>query len=136
MRLNFCYLKIIHILHLNYHPKTIAHILKNKQKNIRVCIHEIIRLIIMKIKMKMQNRSHRYDINRPTPRHGHKYSKYKMCLSMMMLRCLKKRLSNIWSSIYEKVNTEPRLKKKQNNAYKKTCILSLEWNCTTSSRTH
>ena len=25
--------------------------------------------------MKMKNRSHRYDINRPRSRHGHKYSK-------------------------------------------------------------
>ena len=30
--------------------------------------HEIIRLIIMKIKMKMKKRSHRYDINRPRSR--------------------------------------------------------------------
>ena len=28
-----------------------------------VCIHEIIRLIIMKMKMEMKNRSHRYDID-------------------------------------------------------------------------
>ena len=27
--------------------------------------------------MKKKNRSHRYDINRPRSRHGHKYSKYK-----------------------------------------------------------
>ena len=27
--------------------------------------------------MKIKNRSHRYDIDRPTPRYGHKYSKYK-----------------------------------------------------------
>ena len=27
---------------------------------------------------------HRYAINRPRPRHGHKYSKCKKCLSMMM----------------------------------------------------
>ena len=27
--------------------------------------------------MKNKNRSHRYDINRPRSRHGHKYSKYK-----------------------------------------------------------
>ena len=27
--------------------------------------------------MKMKNRSHRYDINRPGSRHRHKYSKYK-----------------------------------------------------------
>ena len=100
LRLNFCYLKIIHIFHPRYHPKIIEHILKNKQKNMYVCIHEIIRLIIMKMKMKMKNRSHRYNINRLKSRHGHKYSKYKMCLSVVML---KQYLSNIWSWIVEKV---------------------------------
>ena len=35
--------------------KTIGYILKNKQKNKCVCIHEIIQLIVMKIKMKMKN---------------------------------------------------------------------------------
>ena len=35
----------------------------------------------MKMKMKMKNRSHRYDINRPKSRRGHKYSKYKKCLT-------------------------------------------------------
>ena len=35
----------------------------------------------------MKNRSHRYDINRPRSRHGHKYSKYKNGLVMMMLIC-------------------------------------------------
>ena len=58
--LNFCYLEIIDILP----PKIIEDILSNKQKNMRVCIHEIIQLIIMKMKMKMKNRSHRYDMNR------------------------------------------------------------------------
>ena len=29
----------------------------------------------MKMKMKMKSRSHRYDIYRPKPPHGHKYSK-------------------------------------------------------------
>ena len=29
------------------------------------------------MKMKMENRSHRYDINRPMTRHEHKYRKYK-----------------------------------------------------------
>ena len=33
----------------------------------------------------MKNRSYRYDINRPKPRHGHKCTTYKKCLSMMML---------------------------------------------------
>ena len=47
------------------------------------------------MKMKMKNRSHTYDINRPWPRHVHKYIKYKECLSMMMLTCIKQQLSNI-----------------------------------------
>ena len=38
-------------------------------------IHENIQLIIMKMKIKMKNRSHKYDINSPVSRHGHKYSK-------------------------------------------------------------
>ena len=51
----------------------------------------------------MKNRSHRYDINRPRSRHGHKYSEYEKCLSMMMPLCIKQHLGNIWSSIHEKV---------------------------------
>ena len=54
LELNFCYLKVIHVLHANYHPKIMGHILKNKQKNKCVRVHEIIRLIITKIKMKMK----------------------------------------------------------------------------------
>ena len=52
------------------------------------CIHEIIRLIIMKMKMKMKKRSHRYDINRPRSRQGQKYSKHKTCLRIVMLLCI------------------------------------------------
>ena len=61
LRLNVCYL-IIYILHPQYHPKAIGLILKNNLKTKNVCIHTI---KIMKIKMKIKNRSHRYDINRP-----------------------------------------------------------------------
>ena len=103
LKLDFCYLKIIHIINIPYHPKIIGHILKNKQNNKCVCIHEIIRLIIMKIKIKMKNRSHRHEINRPRPRHGHRYSKYRKCNSMMILICIKQHISNIWSSIHESV---------------------------------
>ena len=53
--------------------------------------------------MKMKKRSHRYDINRPRSRHGHKYSTYKNYLITIMLICIKQQLSNIWSSIHEKV---------------------------------
>ena len=56
-----------------------------------------------KIKMKMKNRSHIWDINRPRSRHGHKYSKYKKCLGMVMPISIKQHLSNIWSSIRKKV---------------------------------
>ena len=58
---------------------------------------------LIKIETKMKNRSHRYDINRPRSRNEHKESKYKKCLTMMILICIKQHLSNIWSSIHEKV---------------------------------
>ena len=100
-RLNISYLKIIHILHPRYHPKIIGHILENKQKK-QACIYELTRLIIMKIKITMKHRSHRHGINRPRSRLGHKYSKYRKCLSMMMLICIQQKLSNISSQIHEK----------------------------------
>ena len=53
-RLNFCYLKIVHILHLRYHLKIKGHIPKNNEKKKSVCFHEIVRLIIMKMEMKMK----------------------------------------------------------------------------------
>ena len=59
--LNFFYLKIVYILHQGYYPKMKVHILKNKEKNKCVCINEIIRLIIMKMKMKTKKRLHGYD---------------------------------------------------------------------------
>ena len=88
LRLNFSFLKIIHILHPRYHPQIIGHILKNEQKNKGVIIYEITRLIIIKMKMKMKKRSHRYNINRSSSRHGHKFSKYKKRLSIIILYVL------------------------------------------------
>ena len=51
----------------------------------------------------MKNRSQTNDENRPRPRHGHKYTKYKMSLNIVMVICIKQHLSNIWSSVHEKV---------------------------------
>ena len=85
LRLNFCYLRIICILYPHYHLKIIGHILKNKQKNRCVYFHEIIQLIILKMEIKMKNRSHRFNINRLMSRHGCKYSKYIKYIRMMML---------------------------------------------------
>ena len=66
--------------------------------------------------MKMKNRSCRYDIKRPTCRHGHKYIKYKKCLSMMMFICVNQHLGNIEAQCKKKKkklrNTEAELKKK------------------------
>ena len=42
----------------------------------------------------MKNRSHRHNINRPRPRNGHKYTKQKICLSIMMAICIKQHLCN------------------------------------------
>ena len=36
-----------------------------------------------------------YDKTRPRSRHGHKYTIYKMCLSLMIAICIKQHLSNI-----------------------------------------
>ena len=41
-----------------------------------------------------ENRSHRYDINGPRSRPGHKYNKYIKRLGMMMLKYIKQHLSN------------------------------------------
>ena len=55
------------------------------------------------MRLKMKNRLHIYDINRPRPKHGYIYTAYEMCLSKTMVSCVKLHLSNIWNSIHEKV---------------------------------
>ena len=95
LRLNICYLKIIHILHPRKHPNIKGSTRKNKQKNKCVCIHDIMRLIIIKMEKKKKNRSHRYDINRPRSRHRHKDRKHIKCLIMIMLIGTKQHLNNI-----------------------------------------
>ena len=58
----------------------------------------------MKIKMKLKkNQKHTTLMSRRGSRHGQKYRKYKKCLSMTMLIFVKQHISNIWSSIREKV---------------------------------
>ena len=86
-----------------YHLIITGHILGNKQNNKHLCIHEIMQLIILKIKTKMKIDPRKYDINRPRSREGHKYSKYMKRLSIMMLICIEQHLSNVWSSVYENV---------------------------------
>ena len=72
-----------------------------KDKN--VYLNEVIWLMTMKMMLIIKNRSGRYDIHRPRCRHEHKYTKYIMDLSMMMVIHITQHLSKIWSSIQEKV---------------------------------
>ena len=58
----------------------------------------------LKIRLNITTKLQRYDINWPRLRNGHTYIKYKKCLAMMMLICIKQHLSNIWSSIHEKIS--------------------------------
>ena len=76
---------------------------KKYAKNKYVYLNEDIWLMAKKMRLKMKNRSSRYDINRPRRWHGHKYTKYKICLDMMMVISIRQHLSYIWSLIYEKV---------------------------------
>ena len=46
----------------------------------------------MKMKMKMKNGSHSYDINKPSSSRGCKYNKYKRCLTMMTLTHIKQHM--------------------------------------------
>ena len=45
-------------------------------------------------KAKMKNRSQRYDISRPRPRNGQKYTKYNMFRDNLVI-CIKQHLRNI-----------------------------------------
>ena len=49
----------------------------------------------MKKMLKLKNRSHRYNINTLRPRNRHKYTKYKMCLNIMMVMYIMQHVNNI-----------------------------------------
>ena len=76
-------MKIIYFLYPRYCPKIIADIVKNVQK--LSMFLQMRQLMTMKLRMKLKNGSHRYDIDRPRPRHGQRYTEYKMCLIIMMV---------------------------------------------------
>ena len=93
----------------------------SKQKNKCVCIHEIMRLTIIRMKMKMKNKSHRYGINRLSFKHGQKSSTYTNCRVMMMLICIKQHQSNIWNSIHAKIKQHWGWVEKKALLLKKVC---------------
>ena len=83
-----------------------------------VFLNEVIWLMKVKMRLKIKNRSQRYNIDRPRPRQEHKCRKYNMCLSNDGYMN-KQYLSNIWSSIHKKVEKHWGWVKK-NLAYKKS----------------
>ena len=62
-------------------------------------------------------RSQRYDINRPRPRYEHKYTTHKICLSIIMVICIKQQLGNICCLIHEKVEKKAEAELKKRAAY-------------------
>ena len=73
----------------------------------------------MQMKMKRKKRKLRYDINRPRSRYGHKYSKYKKFLSMMIHICIKQHLATFEAQLTKMLSsTEDELNKSV--AYKRT----------------
>ena len=72
----------------------------------------------------MKNRSLRYDINRPSLRHGHEYTKHKMCLGIIMIIYIKQHLGNFKAQFIKKLtNNDAELEKK---ACIRKCLLSLK----------
>ena len=53
-----------------------------------------------------QAENDRYDMNKTRLRHGYKYTKYKMCLSMMMVICNKQHLRKGVTELKERVAYE------------------------------
>ena len=76
------------------------------------------------MKLKMKNRSQSCDLNWSRTRPGQRYTKYKMLLSIMIVICIKKHPSNIWSSVHENVKQHWGWIKKR-VAYKKACTFSV-----------
>ena len=95
-------MKIISFLHPCSHQKNRRYSEKST-KNKCVSFNEVVWLMTVKMRLKKENTSHKYDRNKPRPRHAQKHTKCKMCLNIMMVICIKQQLSNIWSSIDEKV---------------------------------
>ena len=74
---------------------------KKKKKNMYVCIHETIYLIMVKMLMKMKNWWHRHDIN--SLRSRDIVNKRIVSVWWCLYVCIKQHLSIIWSSVHEKV---------------------------------
>ena len=79
----------------------------------------------------MENVSRRYDVNSPMHRNGSEYTKYKICLSIMMAVCIKQHLKASFETRFMKKlsNTESKLKKSV--VYKKKRVIFVKNLCVT-----
>ena len=94
---------------------------KKCSKNKRVCLNKVIWLIT-KMRLKIQNVSHRYRINRPRLRHRHNnYTKFKICVIGIKQHQHLKLIS--WKS----ETTHAELKKKSVALEKKRVITHFVW---------
>ena len=73
-------------------PKENRRYSKNCAKNIYVYLNEDIWLMAKKMRLKMKKISSKYDINRPRRWHAHKYTKYKICLDIMIVTSIRQNL--------------------------------------------
>ena len=63
--------------------------------------------------------------NRSRPRYGHKYTTHKICLSIIMVICIKQQLGNICCLIHEKVEKKAEAELKKRTAYIKKRVFHL-----------
>ena len=82
---------------------TITEEILNGKLHFLCSVNGVMWSMTLKVRLKIKNIDHKDDINWLRPRYVHKYTKYKMCLSIMMVGYIKQHPSNIWSSIHEKV---------------------------------
>ena len=115
--LNFYYLKIIRFLHPRLYHWEIF--LKMYKKQVRLFKWGY---VINDNENEAGNE--KYNINRSRPRYRHKNAQYEICLSKIMVRCIKQHLSNIWSSIHEKVKQHWGWVEKKRCLYKKSVFLN------------
>ena len=59
--------------------------LKKYLKNKFLSLNEVLRLIVMKMRLKMKNRSHKFYLKKPMPWHGQKHTKYQMSYDNLII---------------------------------------------------
>ena len=64
------------------------HAVNNRRYSEKV-LKQVLWLTMMKMRLKMENRSQRCDISRPRPGHRHKYTRHKLCHSTMIVIFIK-----------------------------------------------